>query len=47
MKNISREYVFIIALIVHFITAFNSIGFYHAEEHYQILEFAHYKMGYL
>lgn len=32
--------IFIIAIILYSITAFNSLGYFHADEHYQIIEFA-------
>jgi GPI mannosyltransferase 3 len=35
----------IIAAIIYFITAYNSNGFYHADEHYQLIEFARLKTG--
>ena len=35
----------ILASLVYFITAFNSHGFYHADEHYQIIDFASFKIG--
>lgn len=38
--------IFITGLIVHFICAWYSLGFFHYDEHYQILEFANYKAGY-
>lgn len=36
---------FLLAVLVYFITALNSHGYYHADEHYQILEFAQYIDG--
>ncbi len=33
------------ALLVFLITAYFSVGFYHPDEHFQILEFAQYKLG--
>jgi len=33
------------AFFVYVITAFNSHGYYHADEHYQIIEFAAHKLG--
>ena len=33
------------ALIIFLITAYFSIGFYHPDEHFQLLEFAQYKLG--
>jgi len=35
----------LVAVAVFFITAWNSHGFYHADEHYQIIEFAGIKLG--
>lgn len=32
-----------IALVIHLITAWNSTGYHHADEHFQLLEFASYK----
>jgi phosphatidylinositol glycan class B len=37
--------LFFFVVLVYFITAFNSHGFYHADEHYQIIEFAGLKLG--
>lgn len=37
--------VFFCALIIYCITAFYSNGYYHADEHYQIIEFAGAKLG--
>ncbi|MEM1319914.1 MAG: hypothetical protein AAGG75_06625 [Bacteroidota bacterium] len=34
-----------LSLLLHLLTCFASIGFYQPDEHFQILEFAHYKMG--
>jgi phosphatidylinositol glycan class B len=39
------NYIVIISITVFAITALNSNGFYHADEHYQVLEFAIYKDG--
>lgn len=36
---------FLIACAVYLFSAYHSIGFYHADEHYQILEFANMKLG--
>ena len=36
---------FLIACVVYLFSAYQSIGFYHADEHYQILEFANMKLG--
>ncbi len=43
-KNILKIIV-MLAAVVYIITAFNSHGFYHADEHYQIIEFAGFKLG--
>ncbi len=40
-----RTLIIILAGIVYLITAYNSVGFYHADEHYQIIEFAGSKLG--
>lgn len=37
--------IVIVALVVYITTAFNSLGFYHADEQYQIIEFAGLKLG--
>jgi GPI mannosyltransferase 3 len=37
--------IFFSALIIYSITAYNSHGYYHADEHYQIIEFAGLKLG--
>ncbi len=37
--------IFITGLLVHLVAAWNSLGFFHFDEHYQILEFAGYKAG--
>ena len=34
-----------LAAVIYVITAWNSHGFYHADEHYQVIEFAGYKLG--
>jgi phosphatidylinositol glycan class B len=34
-----------IAILLYLITAWNSVGYHHADEHYQILEFANLKLG--
>ena len=39
------QIIFVIAIIIYGITAVNSHGFYHADEHYQIIEFAGLKLG--
>ena len=36
----------LIALVLHLIAAWRGVGFYHADEHFQIVEFAFYKLGY-
>lgn len=40
-----HRFIFIAAIIVYTITAFYSTGYYHADEHYQIIEFAGAKLG--
>ncbi|MEY3237585.1 MAG: hypothetical protein RI883_1686 [Bacteroidota bacterium] len=42
--NFHRK-VFFFAVIIYSITAYNSNGFFHADEHYQIIEFAGIKSG--
>src|SRR4030081_2873895 len=37
--------VLIIAIVVYLVTAFYSEGYHHPDEHYQIIEFANYKLG--
>jgi len=39
------KYFFLSALLVFLVTAYFSIGYYHVDEHFQILEFASYKLG--
>jgi GPI mannosyltransferase 3 len=36
-----------LALLIHLITAYFSNGFYHWDEHFQIFEFANYKLGFI
>src|SRR5688572_24767330 len=38
--------IFLVATGLYLITAWFSIGFHHFDEHYQILEFAGYKIGF-
>jgi phosphatidylinositol glycan class B len=38
-------WILFIATIVYFITAYNSHGYFHADEHFQIIEFARLKMS--
>lgn len=40
-----HRFVLLGAVIIYCITAFNSHGYYHADEHYQIVEFAGLKLG--
>lgn len=42
-------YIFLItlALIVFITVAYNSSGYHHEDEHYQLIEFANYKLGLL
>lgn len=44
-KGLFYKISFLLAIPVYFITALNSHGYYHADEHYQILEFAEYIDG--
>ncbi len=44
-KKIFHVLFLFITVVVYFVTAYNSHGFYHADEHYQIIEFAGYKLG--
>ncbi|HMG16209.1 MAG TPA: hypothetical protein VK590_12215, partial [Saprospiraceae bacterium] len=37
--------IFILALFVFLITAYFSVGYYHLDEHFQILEFCNYMLG--
>ncbi len=41
----SYKYLFILSLLVFLLTAVFSEGYYHPDEHFQILEFANYKLG--
>jgi len=43
--NKFHKTVLIIAFAVYLITAFNSKGYFHYDEHYQIIEFANLKLG--
>lgn len=43
-KNHIQVILFCCAIVVYFITAYNSDGYYHADEHYQIIEYASMKM---
>ncbi|RXF71830.1 hypothetical protein [Arcticibacter tournemirensis] len=46
-EQISKEkYIIIAALIVYSVTAIYSNGYYHPDEHYQIIEFAGLKLGF-
>ena len=40
-----ERYFFLTALAVYIVAAWFSTGFYHGDEHYQLIEFAAYKMG--
>lgn len=46
-KSLSNVYIigFVLVCVIYFTTAYNSHGFYHADEHYQIIEFAGLKSG--
>ena len=43
LKNI--KWLLLLTFILHLITSIYSVGFHHLDEHYQILEFANYKLG--
>lgn len=43
--SVFEQRVLFIALIVHLIAAWLSIGFHHPDEHFQLVEFASYKLG--
>ena len=47
MKNLSvfEKRVLLIALIAHLICVWFSVGFHHPDEHFQLVEFANYKLG--
>lgn len=51
LRNVSGPHfhrnVFLIAVVVYLITAWNSSGFHSADEHFQIIAFAQWKMGVL
>jgi len=40
-----ERYFFLAALVLYIVAAWFSIGFYFSDEHYQLIEFAAYKMG--
>lgn len=40
-----ERYFFLAALVLYVVSAWFSSGFYHGDEHYQLIEFALYKMG--
>lgn len=42
---IDRKRIFIVAVIVFILTAYNSHGYYHGDEHFQIIEFSGLKLG--
>jgi phosphatidylinositol glycan class B len=46
-KTFKRNYILItlIAILVYLFTAFLSEGYYHPDEHFQLLEFANFKRG--
>ena len=48
MKNLLKapyNRLILSALLIYLITAYFSIGYYHPDEHFQILEFCNYKLG--
>jgi phosphatidylinositol glycan class B len=38
-------FILVLAVIIYSITAYFSVGYYHPDEHYQIIEFANFKLG--
>ena len=40
-----ERYIFLVALVLYGVSAWFSMGFYHGDEHFQIIEFAAYKIG--
>jgi len=40
-----HQLVLIVALLIYVVTAYFSKGYYHADEHYQVIEFAGLKTG--
>jgi phosphatidylinositol glycan class B len=45
LKNRTTSIIVLFALLLFCITAYNSHGYFHADEHYQIIEFAGLKLG--
>jgi phosphatidylinositol glycan class B len=45
LKNPSPQLIFWFAILVHAIAAWFSSGFHHPDEHFQIIEFANFKIG--
>ena len=43
--TIPYRIIFAIGIVISVLMAWNSEGFYHYDEHYQIIEFAQYKAG--
>ena len=43
--NSPYKNIFILSLFVYLITAFFSVGYYHPDEHFQLLELCNYKLG--
>ena len=41
----SGQKIVLISLLIYLVTAYFSIGYYHLDEHFQILEFCNYKLG--
>jgi phosphatidylinositol glycan class B len=37
--------ILVISLLVYLVTAYFSVGYYHPDEHFQVLEFCNYKLG--
>lgn len=40
-----HQYILLLSLLIYGLTAYNSLGYYHADEHYQIIEAAGLKLG--
>lgn len=45
--NLIEKRLFLLAILVYFIASFFSEGFHHFDEHFQLIEFANYKLGYI
>ncbi len=45
INKIPNSIIYLLGLVIFIITAIFSYGYFHADEHFQILEFANYKLG--